>query len=119
MAVNLSPAGCATANSSICDEVWGKRRFPPSRVVLEITEGVLIDDPRTAKARLDDLRRLGAARARRFGSGYSSLTYSAEAAVRQAQDRPRVVTRARPLGQSRRDHQAIVALGAARHERTY
>jgi EAL domain-containing protein (putative c-di-GMP-specific phosphodiesterase class I) len=36
----------------------------------------LIDDPETAKARLDDLRRLGVRLALDdFGAGYSSLTY--------------------------------------------
>ena len=45
-------------------------------MVLEITEGVLIDDPLTAKARLEDLRRLGVRLALDdFGSGYSSLAY--------------------------------------------
>jgi EAL domain-containing protein (putative c-di-GMP-specific phosphodiesterase class I) len=45
-------------------------------VVLEITEGVLIDDPLTAKARLEDLRRIGVQLALDdFGSGYSSLAY--------------------------------------------
>ena len=45
-------------------------------MVLEITEGVLIDDPLTAKARLEDLRRLGVQLALDdFGSGYSSLAY--------------------------------------------
>src|SRR5262249_1097612 len=48
----------------------------PSRVVLEITEGVLIDDPETAKARLEDLRALGVRLALDdFGAGYSSLSY--------------------------------------------
>ena len=44
--------------------------------MLEITEGVLIDDPETAKARLEDLRALGVKLALDdFGAGYSSLSY--------------------------------------------
>ena len=44
--------------------------------MLEITEGVLIDDPETAKLRLQDLRALGVRLALDdFGAGYSSLTY--------------------------------------------
>jgi EAL domain-containing protein (putative c-di-GMP-specific phosphodiesterase class I) len=49
---------------------------PPSRVVLELTEGLLIDEPETAKSRLEDLRKLGVRLALDdFGAGYSSLTY--------------------------------------------
>jgi EAL domain-containing protein (putative c-di-GMP-specific phosphodiesterase class I) len=45
-------------------------------VVLEITEGVLIDDPLTAKARLEDLQGIGVQLALDdFGAGYSSLAY--------------------------------------------
>ena len=32
---------------------------PPARLVLEVTEGVLIDNPEAAKARLEELRALG------------------------------------------------------------
>lgn len=48
----------------------------PSRVVLEVTEGVLIDDPHEAERRLDQLRALGVRIALDdFGVGYSSLNY--------------------------------------------
>ena len=48
----------------------------PSRVILEVTEGVLIDDPDEAQARLDALRALGVRLALDdFGTGYSSLAY--------------------------------------------
>jgi predicted signal transduction protein with EAL and GGDEF domain len=57
-------------------EVLGESRFPPSRVVLEITESVLIDDPDSAKSRLEELRALGVKLAiDDFGAGYSSLAY--------------------------------------------
>jgi len=77
VAVNLSPmqvrdrkfvdrVGAMLAESSIA----------PSRLVLEVTEGVLIDNPEAAKSRLDDLRALGLKLALDdFGAGYSSLTY--------------------------------------------
>jgi EAL domain-containing protein (putative c-di-GMP-specific phosphodiesterase class I) len=56
--------------------VLAENRIAPSRLVLEVTEGVLIDNPETAKSRLDDLRSLGLKLALDdFGSGYSSLTY--------------------------------------------
>ncbi len=44
--------------------------------MLEVTEGVLIDNPDEAKARLDALKALGVRLALDdFGTGYSSLTY--------------------------------------------
>jgi EAL domain-containing protein (putative c-di-GMP-specific phosphodiesterase class I) len=47
-----------------------------SRVVLELTEGVLIDNPQEAQARLEALRALGVRLALDdFGTGYSSLNY--------------------------------------------
>jgi EAL domain-containing protein (putative c-di-GMP-specific phosphodiesterase class I) len=56
--------------------VLAESEIAPARLVLEVTEGVLIDNPETAKARLDDLRALGLKLALDdFGSGYSSLTY--------------------------------------------
>jgi diguanylate cyclase (GGDEF)-like protein len=48
----------------------------PSRVVFEMTEGVLIENPDEAKRRLDALHSIGVQIALDdFGAGYSSLTY--------------------------------------------
>ena len=48
----------------------------PSRLVLEITEGVLIDNPDEMVKRIEDLHALGVRVALDdFGSGYSSLSY--------------------------------------------
>ncbi len=77
VSVNLSPTqvrdrGFADLLAAVLDET----RISPSRVVLEITENVLIDNPDATKARLQDLRALGVRLALDdFGSGYSSLTY--------------------------------------------
>jgi diguanylate cyclase (GGDEF)-like protein len=50
--------------------------IPASRVVLEITEGVLIENPEEVRQRLKELRALGLKIALDdFGSGYSSLSY--------------------------------------------
>jgi EAL domain-containing protein (putative c-di-GMP-specific phosphodiesterase class I) len=47
-----------------------------SRVVLEVTEGILIDNPQDAQTRLEALRALGVSIALDdFGTGYSSLSY--------------------------------------------
>ena len=77
VAVNLSPVQVRDRTFvQLVREVLEETKTDPSRVVLEITEGVLIDDPLTAKARLEDLRRLGVRLALDdFGSGYSSLAY--------------------------------------------
>jgi EAL domain-containing protein (putative c-di-GMP-specific phosphodiesterase class I) len=56
--------------------VMRESAFDPSRLVLEMTEGVLIDDPEATTARLLELRALGVRLALDdFGSGYSSLRY--------------------------------------------
>jgi diguanylate cyclase (GGDEF)-like protein len=77
LSVNLSPM--QVRNRKFVDllaAVLKETKFEPVRLVLEVTEGVLIDDPETAKSRLEDLRKLGVRLALDdFGSGYSSLTY--------------------------------------------
>jgi EAL domain-containing protein (putative c-di-GMP-specific phosphodiesterase class I) len=46
------------------------------RLVLELTEGILIDDPEDTQHKLDALRALGVSTALDdFGTGYSSLSY--------------------------------------------
>jgi diguanylate cyclase (GGDEF)-like protein len=77
VAVNLSPVQVRDRKFvDVVSSILAESRIAPSRLVLEITENVLIDDPATAKSRLDDLRKLGVQLALDdFGSGYSSLTY--------------------------------------------
>jgi diguanylate cyclase (GGDEF)-like protein len=77
VAVNLSPVQVRDCRFvELVSAVLAETRIAPSRLVLEMTEGVLIDDPATAKARLEELRRLGVKLALDdFGAGYSSLGY--------------------------------------------
>jgi diguanylate cyclase (GGDEF)-like protein len=77
VAVNLSPVQVRDRRLvDLVREVLAETKTDPSRLVLEVTESVLIDDPLTAKARLEDLRRLGVQLALDdFGAGYSSLSY--------------------------------------------
>jgi EAL domain-containing protein (putative c-di-GMP-specific phosphodiesterase class I) len=77
IAVNLSPMQVRDRKFvDLVAAALAESRVPPARLVLEVTEGVLIDSPEAAKARLDDLRALGLKLALDdFGSGYSSLTY--------------------------------------------
>jgi EAL domain-containing protein (putative c-di-GMP-specific phosphodiesterase class I) len=57
-------------------EVLVSTGLPPSRLTLEITESVLVADPRAAAEVLTELKRLGIRIAiDDFGTGYSSLSY--------------------------------------------
>jgi EAL domain-containing protein (putative c-di-GMP-specific phosphodiesterase class I) len=77
IAVNLSPL--QVRDASIVDLVrsaLAESAVPPSRLVLEITEGVLIDNPEEVIKRIEDLHALGVRIALDdFGSGYSNLGY--------------------------------------------
>ncbi len=77
VSVNLSPV--QVRDRAFVDVVSGVLKesgFEPSRLVLEMTEGVLIDNPDETAARLLELRALGVRLALDdFGSGYSSLSY--------------------------------------------
>jgi predicted signal transduction protein with EAL and GGDEF domain len=77
VAVNLSPMQVRDRKFvDLVAAVLAETKIRPARLVLEVTEGVLIDNPEAAKSRLDDLRALGLKLALDdFGSGYSSLTY--------------------------------------------
>jgi diguanylate cyclase (GGDEF)-like protein len=86
----------------------------PGRVLLEVTEGVLIDDPENAIARLNRLRALGVKIALDdFGSGYSSLRYLQRFPIDKLKIDKSFVA---PLGKSGSAGviiQAIIALGRA------
>jgi EAL domain-containing protein (putative c-di-GMP-specific phosphodiesterase class I) len=77
IAVNLSPL--QVRDPGIVALVRGALKeagVAPSRLVLEITEGVLIDNPDEVRKRMQDLRAIGVRIALDdFGSGYSSLGY--------------------------------------------
>jgi diguanylate cyclase (GGDEF)-like protein len=77
IAVNLSPL--QVRDGTIVDLVrsaLAESSVSPSRLVLEITEGVLIDNPDEMLKRIKDLHELGVRVALDdFGSGYSNLGY--------------------------------------------
>jgi diguanylate cyclase (GGDEF)-like protein len=77
IAVNLSPVQVRDpALVETIAAMLAEFGVPASRLMLEVTEGVLIDNPAEAKARLDALKALGIRLALDdFGTGYSSLTY--------------------------------------------
>jgi diguanylate cyclase (GGDEF)-like protein len=86
----------------------------PSRLMLEVTEGVLIENPDEAKERLEQLRALGVKIALDdFGSGYSSLSYLRRFPIDKLKIDKEFVS---PLGRSSDGGviiQAIMALGRA------
>jgi len=115
VAVNLSPLQVRdrsiveTVRSALADS-----GVAPSRLMLEITEGVLIDNPDEMVKRIEDLHKLGVRVALDdFGSGYSNLGYLQRFPLDKLKiDRSFVLG----LGQSANGGviiQAIVALGRA------
>ena len=115
VAVNLSPL--QVRDRGIIDVVraaLAESGVPPSRLMLEITEGVLIDNPDEMIRRIEDLHALGVRVALDdFGSGYSNLSYLQRFPLDKLKiDRSFVSA----LGQSGNGGviiQAIVALGRA------
>ncbi len=77
VAVNLSPVQVRDrAIVELVRSALAESDVPPSRLMLEITEGVLIDNPDEMLKRIGDLHKLGVRIALDdFGSGYSNLTY--------------------------------------------
>jgi len=77
VAVNLSPV--QVRNPRLVDllsAVLDDTKIAPSRVVLEMTEKILVEDPLTAKARLEQLHAIGVKLGLDdFGAGYSSIAY--------------------------------------------
>ena len=115
IAVNLSPVQVRDAALiDLVSEVLRETGIAPSRVILEVTEGVLIDDPEQAKMRLDALRALGLKLALDdFGTGYSSLAYLQQFQFDKLKIDQAFVS---PLGRSPSGQamiQAIVTLGRA------
>jgi diguanylate cyclase (GGDEF)-like protein len=89
-------------------------KVAPSRLVLEMTESVLVDNPDEAKLRLDALRGLGVKIALDdFGTGYSSLSYLQLFAFDKLKIDKAFVTPLSRTANSGAMIQAIVALGNA------
>ncbi len=75
--VNVSPQQFRDKRfSATVRDAFKLTGLAPTRIILEITEGVLMDDPAHAKALLEELTGLGVRFAvDDFGTGYSSLAY--------------------------------------------
>ena len=115
IAVNISPHQMRDRSLvGLVAAVLADTGIAPSRVMLEVTEGVLIDNPDEAKERLEQLRALGIKIALDdFGSGYSSLSYLRRFPIDKLKIDKEFVA---PLGRSSDGGviiQAIMALGRA------
>jgi diguanylate cyclase (GGDEF)-like protein len=115
VAVNLSPL--QVRDASIVDLVrsaLAESGVPPARLMLEITEGVLIDNPEEMLKRIEDLHALGVRIALDdFGSGYSNLGYLQRFPLDKLKiDKSFVAALGRPANAGV-IIQAIVALGRA------
>ncbi len=115
VAVNLSPLQVRDAAIvELVREALAESGVPPARLMLEITEGVLIDNPDEMVKRIEDLHALGVRIALDdFGSGYSNLGYLQRFPLDKLKIDRSFVT---ALGNSANGGviiQAIVALGRA------
>ncbi len=77
LAVNLSPVQVMRGNiAKLVKRVLAETGFPPERLEIEITEGVLIDDVPATRFLLEELSDAGIdITLDDFGTGYSSLSY--------------------------------------------
>lgn len=77
VSVNVSPVQMRDPEfPALVAEVLRRTGFPARRLILEITEGMLIEDPEKARVIIDSLKRVGVRMALDdFGTGYSSLSY--------------------------------------------
>ncbi len=115
IAVNISPHQMRDRGLvSLVAAVLTDTGIAPARVMLEVTEGVLIENPDEAKERLAQLGALGVKIALDdFGSGYSSLSYLRRFPIDKLKIDKEFVA---PLGRSSDGGviiQAIMALGRA------
>jgi diguanylate cyclase (GGDEF)-like protein len=77
ISVNISPVQFASGTlPSVIASALDKTGLDPERLILEITEGVFLNDSEQTLAALDEIRALGVKFALDdFGTGYSSLSY--------------------------------------------
>ena len=114
MSVNVSPR--QFAEPDFCDVALAAARrhgVEPERIVLEVTESMLVAEPAAAAERINTLHEHGFRVAiDDFGTGYSSLSYLSSFAVDVLKiDRAFVRDVADPAGSDRAVAEAIVALG--------
>ena len=115
VAVNLSPIQIRDRKLvDLVAAVIAESGIAPSRVIFEVTEGVLIEDPQETLQRLEALRALGVSIALDdFGTGYSSLSYLQRFPFSQIKIDRAFVGSLGTTGHAGAIIQSIVALGHA------
>jgi diguanylate cyclase (GGDEF)-like protein len=115
VAVNLSPVQIRDRKLvELVRAVIAETGIAPSRVIFEVTEGVLIDDPQETLQRLEALRALGVSIALDdFGTGYSSLSYLQKFPFSQIKIDRAFVASLGSTGHAGAIIQSVVALGHA------
>jgi diguanylate cyclase (GGDEF)-like protein len=115
VAVNLSPVQVRDPRFvGLVEAVMAETGMEASRVVLEMTEGVLIDDPDETLSRLEALHALGVSLALDdFGTGYSSLSYLQKFPFQRLKIDRAFVASLGAIGNAGAIIQSIVTLGHA------
>ena len=92
VAVNMSPIQFRRGNvADVIREALAAAKLPASRLEIEITESVLLNDTELTRHWLDQLQEMGVRISLDdFGTGYSSLSYLHSFPLQQGQDRPLV-----------------------------
>ncbi len=115
VAVNLSPVQIRDPHFvALVRGILAQTGVEASRIVLEMTEGVLVDDPQETQSRLEALRALGVRLALDdFGTGYSSLSYLQKFPFHQLKIDRAFVAALGAAGNASAIIHSIVALGHA------
>jgi diguanylate cyclase (GGDEF)-like protein len=115
VSVNVSPVQFRNAElSTMVERALAETGFPPFRLELELTEGVLLEDTAKAQATLAALKALGVRLSMDdFGTGYSSLGYLRRFPFDGIKIDKQFIADLGSEGDARTIVQAIVSLGKA------
>jgi len=112
LCVNVSTYQLRGDFPSIVARVLEKTGFPASKLELEITESVLLDDVDMAIRQLAELKRFGTRIAiDDFGTGYSSLSYLSQLPVDRLKVDRSLITRMAPDSKNLAIMRAVISLG--------
>jgi diguanylate cyclase len=113
LCVNVSPHQICPEFSGILAQVLESTGFPASRLELEITESILIENPEFALQRLGQWKQLGVRIALDdFGTGYSSLNYLSRMPVDRLKIDRSLIQRVVTDSKSAAIVRALISLGA-------
>ena len=113
LCVNVSPHQICPGFFGILAQVLESTRYPASRLELEITEGILIENPELALQQLAQWKQLGVRIALDdFGTGYSSLSYLSRLPVDRLKIDRSLVQRVITDSKTAAIVRALISLGA-------